>query len=71
MYAFPSMLELADQKWKSEAHRKVAEALLIGNFRIETRSQLIEFGSAINGLTEDEVKTLTVEGAVMLGIPFN
>ena len=71
MYALPDMIDLANQKWRSSAHKKVAVSLLIGNPRIVTRQQLIELGAAINALTLKAVKTLTIEGAVRMGIPFN
>lgn len=70
MYAFPEMLSLCNQKWKSESHRLVAEKLLIGNSRVVTRNQLIELSGLINRLSKKEVEALTIEGAIKLGIPF-
>jgi len=71
MYAFEDMLDLCDQRWRSEVHRKVALALLICNGRIDTRQQLIDFGAKINALSKEEARALTMEGAARLGIPIN
>lgn len=71
MYALENMIDLCDQEWKSDVHKVVAIRLLIGNPRIVSRNQLIEFGGRINDLSEEDVKALTIEGAVRLGVPFN
>lgn len=71
MYAFDDMLDLCEQRWKSEMHRKVALALLIGNCRINTKQQLMDFGAKINELSWDQAASLTLEGATRMGIPLN
>lgn len=71
MYAFEQMLDLCDQDWQTESHRRVALLLLIGNGRIDRRQQLIDFGAQINSLSREEVEALTIEGAVAMGVPMN
>lgn len=71
MYAFPEMLKLIGIVWKSEAHKQVATLLLIGNRRVTTCSQLTEYCTIINNLTEKKVKTITIEDIAKLGIPIN
>ena len=65
------MVDMANQKWKTAAHKKVAVRLLILNKRVVTRQQLIEHGAAINSLSSKEVRLLTWSGAMALGIPVN
>ena len=71
MYAFPEMIDLANQQWRSPTHKSVAIALLIGNGRICKRQDLIEYGKIINALSLKEVRALTIGGAAEIGIPVN
>lgn len=71
MYSFKDMIDLANQKWRSPAHKQVAINLLILNPRITKREMLIHFGGIINKLSQEDVESLTLEGAMRLGIPIN
>lgn len=71
MYAFPEMLKLTKIKWKSKAHKQVAENLLLGNKRITTCDELTRCGNIINAVDKSKIKTLTLGQAAELGIPVN
>ncbi len=71
MYIFDDMLVLARQEWKTPTHEVIAKKLLLCNPGVFTCQALMDHGAAINQLSEDEAKKLTIEGAVRMGIPFN
>jgi hypothetical protein len=71
MYAFAEMIDLPGIKWKSKIHKQVAINLLIGNPRITKCQQLLEFGTLINNMTKEKVKSLTLMDAIALGFPVN
>jgi len=70
MYCFPEMLELGlkGKPWKSDAHRVVAEKLLLANPRINTLQLMIDNLAIIQSLSEEKVKRITLCDALYLGI---
>jgi hypothetical protein len=68
MYAFPAMLELTEQEWPSEAHKVVAERVLIGNSRYHSLTDLKEGASIIAAIPEDKIKLVTAMDLYALGV---
>ena len=68
MYAFPEMLELTKQVWPSPAHKTVAEAILIGNSRYHTVTDLVEGAEIIASIPEDKIKLVTACDLAAMGI---
>jgi len=68
MYAFPEMLEMTKQEWPSEAHKKVAETILIGNSRYYSMTELMEGARIIAEIPDDKIKLVTAGDLNALGI---
>ena len=73
MYMFESMVDLAlndNESWKSDAHRDIAVKCLIQNPRVFTRDKMLHNGAIINGLSDDQVKEVTVKDLLDMGCDF-
>ncbi len=70
MYAFAEMLELTGQTWPSDAHRVVAEKVLIGNAHYHSLDALKDGARIIAGIAPEQIKTITAKQLSELGIWF-
>lgn len=70
MYVFPEMLEMTKQEWPSDAHRTVAEKVLLCNSRYFTLSGLMEGAEIIAAIPEEMIKLATAADLAALGIVF-
>ena len=68
MYAFPEMLEMTKQEWPTEAHKIVAELVLIGNSRYYTLTELMEGAAIIAAIPNDRIKLVTASDLAALGV---
>lgn len=71
MYCLPDMVDLGLRKgetWPTDAHRKVAEALAIGEPSIRTRDQMISLVGKINSIPADKIKLVTMADLPAYGI---
>lgn len=70
MYMIEEMVDKATGPagWKSQAHRKVAITLYIGNPRITTMEQLSDGVRRVNNIPMKEIKTVTMDGLSRWGI---
>lgn len=71
MYAFSEFLNesFTGVKWNSKDHRQLAESLLLGNPLVRNKDYLVECCNIINDIPADELKTVTVGEAAILGLP--
>lgn len=69
MYAFPEMLSLCGQEWRSEAHEAVARTILLGNSLVSTRDALQKYGKMINEIPDDRIKEITFAECREMGLP--
>jgi hypothetical protein len=68
MYAFSEMLKGTGQVWPTEAHKTVAEAVLIGNGRYFTMSDLKNGAEIIASIPEDRIKLVTAADLSAMGV---
>jgi hypothetical protein len=68
MYLFPEMLEMTEVKWPSDAHRNVAEKVLLGNCRYDRLSELTSAARIIASIPADKIKKVTGADLARLGI---
>jgi hypothetical protein len=68
MYIDPSFLKLTDVEFKSEAHRKVAEQLLLSNPRVTNMTQLTNGCKLVNKIPAKKIKNVTPNDLEMYGL---
>lgn len=68
MYLFPEMLEMTEVKWPTDAHRNVAEKVLLGNGRYDRLCDLTNAARIIANIPTDKIKTVTGVDLARLGI---
>lgn len=68
MYAFPEMLEMTKQVWPSDAHKQVAENILLCNSNYHSMTALMEGARTIAEIPEDKIKLVTMMDMYALGI---
>ena len=62
MYTMPEMINMGlneNEKWVSNAHKKVAQTLLLCNPLITTRDKLINGVAKIQSIPKKRIKTIT------------
>jgi homoaconitase/3-isopropylmalate dehydratase large subunit len=62
------MLDTTEVKWPSDAHRIVAEKVLLGNCRYDRLSDLTTAARIIASIPEDKIKLITGAELAHLGI---
>lgn len=68
MYAFPEMLKLTEQEWPSEAHKQVAETVLLCNKNYHSLTDLKDGARIIAEIPEATIKTVTAMDLYGMGI---
>lgn len=68
MYLFPEMLEMTEVKWPTDAHRDVAEKVLLGNGRYDRLCDLTNAARIIANIPADKIKKVTGADLARLGI---
>jgi hypothetical protein len=67
MYIFPDMIDMGlkdGQKWPSEEHKTVAQALLLCNSQVFERDILTEGVQWVMRFSEEKLKTLTMQDVI-------
>ena len=65
MYLIDSMVDMGlenGQEWSTDAHRIVAQIVLIGNPFVKGLGDLRDAVAAINSVPDDQIKLVTPEG---------
>ena len=74
MYAFPEMISLGlleNQEWPSEAHKKVAQFIGLGNGRVDSQDKLIEVCQTVIAIPMDKIKIVDiVDCATNYDVPY-
>lgn len=68
MYIFPKMLEMTNVTFKSEAHRKVAENILLCNPLVTTMNSLTDGCEKINKIPKTKIKEVTLADLPKYGL---